>query len=67
MDKPNTYSCNCPEGKTLAKDGFTCGGTFHPYSPHCLVIPYNSLAIVCPYNGFEYLIGDRVKIGCNWW
>ena len=25
------------------------------------------LIAVCPYNGFEYLIGDRVKIGYNWW
>jgi hypothetical protein len=29
VDEPNTYSCNCPEGRTLAKDGFNCGGTFH--------------------------------------
>ena len=29
MDKPNTYSCNCPEGTTLAKDGFNCGGIFN--------------------------------------
>ena len=29
VDEPNTYSCSCPEGKTLAMDGFNCGGTFH--------------------------------------
>ncbi len=22
----NTYSCRCPEGKTLARNGVTCGG-----------------------------------------
>ena len=22
---------------------------------------------VCTYEGREYLFGDRVKIGCNWW
>lgn len=23
--------------------------------------------IVCNYDGDQYLYGDRVKIGCNWW
>ena len=31
VDEPNTYSCSCPEGKTLAMDGFNCGGTFTLY------------------------------------
>ena len=26
IDEERTYTCNCPEGKTLAQDDINCGG-----------------------------------------
>ena len=45
VDEPNTYTCSCPEGKTLAMDGFNCGGTFQlPYA--AIIIYHTSFAII---------------------
>lgn len=109
VDQEGTYSCDCPEGRTLASDQVNCGGkkifppssslpflppppslppspslyialtssSFLPLSPHLPSLPPSIFPLphslpllftpVCPYNGMEYLLGDRVKIGCNWW
>ena len=34
----------------------------------CVCQLYTSFtSTVCTFEGREYLYGDRVKIGCNWW
>ena len=74
------YSCQCPSGKTLSKNDLQCGGmaSYYHIAP-LLLNTYKRFAIVncnvcfscvcavCIHDGREYLLGDRVKIGCNWW
>ena len=62
------YSCQCHTGKTLSQNRQSCGGMNHRENA-CGLERYPSFDVcaVCRYDGREYLLGDRVEIGCNWW
>lgn len=51
-DEEGTYSCDCPVGTTLAKDGVNCGGQDN--SAIIIMCIHNPTVIICPYTHIHF-------------
>ena len=58
-----THKCTHKHTHTLCIPS-SCAHSPPPTQPNTSVLPSTP---VCTFNGAQYLYGDRVKIGCNWW
>jgi len=77
-----SYQCGCAPGRTLSNDGLNCGGkpaaesstrnalvfvSFTLLTQVLALALHHLLLSVCYRSGQQFLFGDRVKVGCNWW